>query len=187
MISGENRKGFSVYFLSERRQNELSLKMRFSPQTGSQYFRAAIFIGPLTQSCLCFHCGKEYCEPLRLGWQDFIYGRRFRFFPNPADRIGKDLRLHFWCSRTEGAAYDFNTLGRLCVLVPASKSAPGVDAFGIADPVVTAIPKALAIGIIVLANLENSNHSMAAISRLVGFNSGNHFKKVFSNIVGRTP
>ena len=35
--------------------------------------------------------------------------------------------------------------------------------------------------------LENSNHSISTISRSVGFNSENHFRKVFSSLVGTTP
>ena len=35
--------------------------------------------------------------------------------------------------------------------------------------------------------LENSNYSIAAISQLVGFNSENHFRKVFSEFTGNTP
>ena len=35
--------------------------------------------------------------------------------------------------------------------------------------------------------LEKQNYSIATISRLVGFNSENHFRKVFTNITGTTP
>lgn len=35
--------------------------------------------------------------------------------------------------------------------------------------------------------LENHNHSISTISRLVGFNSENHFRKVFTEITGTTP
>lgn len=35
--------------------------------------------------------------------------------------------------------------------------------------------------------LENSKYSVATISRLVGFNSENHFRKVFNDITGTTP
>lgn len=35
--------------------------------------------------------------------------------------------------------------------------------------------------------LENQNYSIATISRLVGFHSENHFRKVFSEITGTTP
>ena len=40
---------------------------------------------------------------------------------------------------------------------------------------------------IAIEYLENSNYSIATISRLVGFNSENHFRKVFTNIAGVTP
>ena len=35
--------------------------------------------------------------------------------------------------------------------------------------------------------LEGSNYSISTISRLVGFNSENHFRKVFTDITGTTP
>ena len=35
--------------------------------------------------------------------------------------------------------------------------------------------------------LENSNYSVSRISELVGFNSENHFRKVFSDLTGATP
>ena len=35
--------------------------------------------------------------------------------------------------------------------------------------------------------LENSNYSISTISRLVGFNSENHFRKVFRNVTETTP
>jgi transcriptional regulator GlxA family with amidase domain len=35
--------------------------------------------------------------------------------------------------------------------------------------------------------LENSSYSVATISRLVGFNSENHFRKVFAEFTGTTP
>ena len=35
--------------------------------------------------------------------------------------------------------------------------------------------------------LENSNHSISTISRLVGFNSENHFRKIFRSVTGTTP
>ena len=35
--------------------------------------------------------------------------------------------------------------------------------------------------------LEKQNYSVATISRLVGFNSENHFRKVFTDITGTTP
>lgn len=35
--------------------------------------------------------------------------------------------------------------------------------------------------------LENSNYSVSTISRSVGFNSENHFRKVFSEFTGTTP
>lgn len=40
---------------------------------------------------------------------------------------------------------------------------------------------------IAIEYLENSNYSIATISRLVGFNSDNHFRKVFCDFVGTTP
>ena len=35
--------------------------------------------------------------------------------------------------------------------------------------------------------LENSNFSVATISRTVGFNSENHFRKIFAKLTGTTP
>ena len=35
--------------------------------------------------------------------------------------------------------------------------------------------------------LENSNYSISTISRTVGFNSENHFRKIFSELTGTTP
>ena len=35
--------------------------------------------------------------------------------------------------------------------------------------------------------LENSNYSIATVSEMVGFNSENHFRKVFSDLTGTTP
>ena len=40
---------------------------------------------------------------------------------------------------------------------------------------------------IAIEYLENSNYSIATISRLVGFNSENHFRKVFAEFTGTTP
>ena len=40
---------------------------------------------------------------------------------------------------------------------------------------------------IAIEYLENQNYSVATISRLVGFNSENHFRKVFTDITGTTP
>ncbi len=40
---------------------------------------------------------------------------------------------------------------------------------------------------IAMDHLENSSYSVATISRLVGFNSENHFRKVFSELTGTTP
>ena len=40
---------------------------------------------------------------------------------------------------------------------------------------------------IAIEHLENSNYSIATISRTVGFNSENHFRKVFSDLTGTTP
>jgi AraC-like DNA-binding protein len=40
---------------------------------------------------------------------------------------------------------------------------------------------------VALEYLENSNYSIATISQLVGFNSENHFRKVFSEFTGTTP
>ena len=35
--------------------------------------------------------------------------------------------------------------------------------------------------------LENSNYSVSTVSEMVGFNSENHFRKVFSDLTGTTP
>ena len=35
--------------------------------------------------------------------------------------------------------------------------------------------------------LENSNYSISTISRLVGFNSENHFRKIFRSVTETTP
>jgi AraC-like DNA-binding protein len=40
---------------------------------------------------------------------------------------------------------------------------------------------------IAIEYLENSNHSISTVSRAVGFNSENHFRKVFSELTGTTP
>ena len=40
---------------------------------------------------------------------------------------------------------------------------------------------------IAIEYLEKQNYSIATISRLVGFNSENHFRKVFADITGTTP
>ena len=40
---------------------------------------------------------------------------------------------------------------------------------------------------IAIEHLENSNYSIATVSRLVGFNSENHFRKVFTEYTGTTP
>ena len=40
---------------------------------------------------------------------------------------------------------------------------------------------------IAIEHLENSNHSVATVSRLTGFHSENHFRKVFAELVGTTP
>ncbi len=40
---------------------------------------------------------------------------------------------------------------------------------------------------IAIEHLENSNYSIATISRMVGFNSENHFRKVFADFTGTTP
>jgi len=40
---------------------------------------------------------------------------------------------------------------------------------------------------IAIEYLENSSHSISTISRSVGFNSENHFRKVFSELTGTTP
>jgi AraC-like DNA-binding protein len=38
-----------------------------------------------------------------------------------------------------------------------------------------------------IEHLENSNYSISTISSLVGFNSENHFRKVFTDLTGTTP
>ena len=40
---------------------------------------------------------------------------------------------------------------------------------------------------VALEYLENSNYSVATISSLVGFNSENHFRKIFAALTGMTP
>lgn len=40
---------------------------------------------------------------------------------------------------------------------------------------------------VAIEQLENSNRSIATISRMVGFNSENHFRKVFFDLAGTTP
>ena len=35
--------------------------------------------------------------------------------------------------------------------------------------------------------LENTNYSVSTVSRLVGFNSENHFRKIFTELTGTTP
>ncbi len=40
---------------------------------------------------------------------------------------------------------------------------------------------------IAIEHLENSNYSIATISELVGFNSENHFRKIFAQFTGVTP
>ena len=40
---------------------------------------------------------------------------------------------------------------------------------------------------IAIEQLENTNHSIATVSRMVGFNSENHFRKVFYDFTGTTP
>jgi AraC-like DNA-binding protein len=40
---------------------------------------------------------------------------------------------------------------------------------------------------IAIEYLENSNYSIATISQLVGFNSENHFRKIFTSLTGTTP
>lgn len=40
---------------------------------------------------------------------------------------------------------------------------------------------------IAIEHLENSNYSIATISRIVGFNSENHFRKIFFELTGTTP
>lgn len=40
---------------------------------------------------------------------------------------------------------------------------------------------------VAIEHLENTNHSVATVSALVGFRSENHFRKVFSALTGTTP
>ena len=40
---------------------------------------------------------------------------------------------------------------------------------------------------VAIEHLENGNLSVSAISSLVGFNSENHFRKVFASLTGMTP
>ena len=40
---------------------------------------------------------------------------------------------------------------------------------------------------IAIEHLENSNYSISTISRIVGFNSENHFRKIFTELTGTTP
>lgn len=40
---------------------------------------------------------------------------------------------------------------------------------------------------VAIEHLENTNHSISTISRLVGFNSENHFRKIFTSLTGTTP
>jgi transcriptional regulator GlxA family with amidase domain len=40
---------------------------------------------------------------------------------------------------------------------------------------------------IAIKHLESSNYSISTISRLVGFNSENHFRKVFKSVTETTP
>ena len=40
---------------------------------------------------------------------------------------------------------------------------------------------------VAIEHLENTNYSVATISELVGFHSENHFRKVFTELVGTTP
>ena len=40
---------------------------------------------------------------------------------------------------------------------------------------------------IAIEHLENGSYSVSTISRLSGFNSENHFRKVFKSLVGTTP
>ena len=40
---------------------------------------------------------------------------------------------------------------------------------------------------VAIEHLENTNHSIATISQLVGFRSENHFRKVFAGLTGTTP
>jgi len=40
---------------------------------------------------------------------------------------------------------------------------------------------------IAIEQLENSNYSISTISRMVGFNSENHFRKTFAELTGTTP
>ena len=40
---------------------------------------------------------------------------------------------------------------------------------------------------VAIEHLENSNYSISTISSMVGFNSENHFRKVFTDLTGTTP
>ncbi len=40
---------------------------------------------------------------------------------------------------------------------------------------------------IAIEYLENSNYSISTVSRMVGFNSENHFRRVFTDLTGTTP
>ena len=40
---------------------------------------------------------------------------------------------------------------------------------------------------IAIEYLENSNYSISTVSRMVGFNSENHFRRIFTELVGTTP
>jgi transcriptional regulator GlxA family with amidase domain len=40
---------------------------------------------------------------------------------------------------------------------------------------------------IAIEYLENSNYSVSRISELVGFNSENHFRRIFTDLTGTTP
>ena len=40
---------------------------------------------------------------------------------------------------------------------------------------------------VAIENLENSSYSISTIARLAGFNSENHFRKVFAEFTGTTP
>ena len=40
---------------------------------------------------------------------------------------------------------------------------------------------------IAIEYLENSNYSISTVSRTVGFNSENHFRRIFTDLVGTTP
>ena len=40
---------------------------------------------------------------------------------------------------------------------------------------------------VAIEHLENSKHSVSTISRLTGFNSENHFRRIFTELTGMTP